>query len=69
MRHLIGDNNLNGLLNLNLIYEILWTGVSCLLISMLGKLSSFNWANNNGSLDLKMYGLFLRKDHLLRCWG
>ena len=41
-RHLICGNNLNWLLNLNLIYERLWTGVrSGLLISMLGKLSWF----------------------------
>ena len=42
IRHLICGNNLNWLLNLNLIYETLWTGVrSSLLISMLGKLSWF----------------------------
>ena len=42
IRHLICGNNLNWLLNLNLIYETLWTGVrSGLLISMLGKLSWF----------------------------
>ena len=42
IRHLICGNNLNWLLNLNLIYETLWTGVrSALLISMLGKLSWF----------------------------
>ena len=41
-RHLICGNNLNWLLNLNLIYETLWTGVrSGLLISMLGKLRWF----------------------------
>ena len=41
IRYLICDNNLNWLLNLNLIYETLWTGArSALLISMLGK---FNW--------------------------
>ena len=40
IRHLICDNNLNWLLNLNLIYETLWTGVrSGLLISIQGKLS------------------------------
>ena len=40
IRHLICGNNLNWLLNLNLIYETLWTGVRRgLLISMLGKLS------------------------------
>ena len=41
--HLIGGNNLNWLLNLNLIYKTLWTGVrSGLLISVLGKLSWFH---------------------------
>ena len=41
-RHLICDNNLNWLLNLNLIYETQWTEVrSGLLISMLGKLIWF----------------------------
>ena len=40
IRHLICDNNLNWLLNLNLIYETLWTGVrSGLLISMLRNFS------------------------------
>ena len=40
IRHLICSKNLNWLLNLNLIYDILWIGVrSGLLISMLGKLS------------------------------
>ena len=40
--HLICGNNLKWLLNLNLIYETLWTGVrSGLLISVLGKLSWF----------------------------
>ena len=43
IRHLICGNNLNWLLNLNLIYETLWTEVrSGLLISMLGKLSWFH---------------------------
>ena len=42
MGQLIGGNNLNWLLNLNLIYETRWTGVrSGLLISILGKLSWF----------------------------
>ena len=42
IRHLICGNNLNGLLNLNLIYETLWSGLgSGLLILMLGKLSWF----------------------------
>ena len=42
-RHLICGNNLNLLLNLNLIYETLWSGVrSGFLISILGKLGSFH---------------------------
>ena len=73
IRHLICGNNLNWLLNLNLIYETLWTGVrSGLLISMLGKLS---WFRLTGLITLvllmwKWMGLFLRKNHLLRLlWG
>ena len=43
VRHLIRSNNLNWLLNLNLIYETLWTGVrNDLLISLLQKLSHFH---------------------------
>ena len=43
IRHLTCGNNLNWLLNLNLIYESLWTGLrSGLFISMLGKLSWFH---------------------------
>ena len=42
IRHLICGNNLNWLLNLNLIYDKLWTGVrGGLLISMMEKLSWF----------------------------
>ena len=58
LKHLICGNNLNWLLNLNLIYKTLWTGVrSGLLISMLGKLKtqlvSFDRSNNTGSIDVK----------------
>ena len=43
MKHLICGKNLNWLLNLNLIYETLWTGVrSSLLISILGKVNWFH---------------------------
>ena len=43
IRHLIRGNNLNWLLNLNLIYKTLWTGVrNDLLISLLRKLSHFH---------------------------
>ena len=72
IRHLIFGNNLNWLLNLNLIYETRWTGVrSGLLISMLGKLS---WFRLTGLITMvllmwKWVGLFLRKNHPLRCWG
>ena len=49
-------SNYNWLLNLNLIYETLWTGVgSGLFISMLGKLS-FDQSNNTGAVDVKMDG-------------
>ena len=42
IRHLIYGSNWNWLLNLNFIYETLWTGaLSGLLIPMLGKLSWF----------------------------
>ena len=38
-----------------------WTGVrSGLLISVLGKLS-FDWSNNNGSIDVKMDGSVLEE--------
>ena len=72
IRHLISGNNLNWLLNLNLTYETLWTGVrSGLLISMLGKLS---WFHLTGLITMvlltwKWIGLFLRRNHLLRCLG
>ena len=60
------------LLNLNLIYETLWSlSVIRLLISVLEK---FNWLRltNLTTLVLLMWkwiGLFLRKNHLLGCWG
>ena len=71
IRHLICGNNLKWLMNLNLIYETLLIGArSDLLISVLGKL---NWFYLTGLLALvllmwKWMGLFLRKNHLLRCW-
>ena len=72
IRYLICGNNLNWLLNLNLIYETLWTGVrSGLLISMLGKLSWFRLTSLITMVLLmwKWMGLFLRKNRLLRCFG
>ena len=72
IRLLICGNNLNWLLNLNLIYETLWTGArSGLLISMLRKLNWFPLASLITLILLmwKWMGLFLRKNYLLRCWG
>ena len=64
IRHLICGNNLNGLLNLNLIYETLCTGAkNGLLISMMGKLSWFCLTGliTQVLLMWKWMGLFLRK--------
>ena len=72
IRHLICGNNLNWLLNLNLIYEALWTGASsCLLISMPEKLIWFHLTRliTLVLLTWKWMGLFLRKNHLLRCYS
>ena len=72
IRQLICGNNLNLLLNLNLIYETLWTGVSSgLLILVLWKLSWFRLTGLKTMVLLmwKQMGLFLRKNHLLSCWG
>ena len=69
---LICGDNLNWLLNLSLIYSILWSGArSGLLISMLRKLS---WFRLTGLITLfllmwERMDLFLRKTHPLRCWG
>ena len=59
-------------LNLNLIYDTLSTGEgSGLLVSMLEK---FSWFHLTGVMTLVLLmwewtGLFLRKNHLLKCWG
>ena len=72
IRHLICVNNMNRLLNLNLIYETLWTGLrSGLLSSILGKLSWFRLTSIMTMILLmwKWMGQFLRKNNPLRCWG
>ena len=72
IRHLICSNNYNWILNLNLINETLWTRVrSSLLISMLRKLNWFRLTSLTALVLLmwKWIGLFLRKNHILRCWG
>ena len=64
---LICGNNLSWLLNLNLIYEILWTRVkSGFLISMLGKLIRFHLTGliTMALLMQKWMDLFLRKNCL-----
>ena len=66
IRHLICGNNLNWLLNLNLNYETLWSGVrSGLMISMLVKFSLFRLTGliaMVGSIDVKMDGSVLEEN-------
>ena len=69
---MICGNNLNWLLNLNLIYETLWTGTGSGLLNLV--LEKLHWFRLTGQTTLvllmwKWNGLFLRKTHLLRCWG
>ena len=71
IRQLICGNKQNWILNLNLIYKTLWTGLGSSLISILEKL---NWFLLIGLTTLvllirKWMGLFLRKNHLFGCWG
>ena len=63
MRHLICGNNLNWLLKLNLIYKTLDWGEKCLVDFSAGKtrLVSFDWSDNNGSIDVKMDGSVLEE--------
>ena len=57
IRHLICGNNENWLLNLNLIYETLWTGAgNGWLISMLEKLIAFDQTNNSGAIGIELDG-------------
>ena len=69
IRHLICGNNLNWLLNLNLIYETLWTGIrsglfqfqNCRFQCWENLLVSVDRSSNNGSVDVKMYGSVLEE--------
>ena len=64
IRHLIIGRNQNWLLNLNLIYETLWTGAgSGLLISMLEKteLVSIDWSRNTCAIVVKIDGSVFEK--------
>ena len=58
---LIYDSNLNWPLNLNLIYETLWTGVKSDFSAGKTQLVSFYWSNNTYSIDLKMDVFFLEE--------
>ena len=42
-------------------------GMKCLVNSWKTQLVLSDWSN--GSIDAKWMGLFLGKNHLLRCWG
>ena len=47
---------LSCLLNFSLIYKTLWTGAgSGMLIVMFKKLISFDWSNNTGAINVKIY--------------
>ena len=63
IRQLICGSNLNWPLNLNLIYETLDWGKKWLVDFNAGKtlLVSFDWSNNNGSIDVKMDGSVLEE--------
>ena len=72
IRHLIYGNNKRWLLNLNLVYEILWTEAeSGLLISILENHNLFHLSCSMtlGSIDVKMDGSALEKKSSLICWG
>ena len=69
--YLICGNNWYWLLNLNLIYKMLWNGIgSGVLISMLQKLDWFCLTSLITLVLLmwKWMGLFLRKNNLFRWW-
>ena len=56
---------------MNLIYETLWAGRKWLVDLNAGKaqLVLFDWSITLVLLIWKCVGLFLWKNHLLRCWG
>ena len=69
---LICGNNLNWLLNLNLIYERLWTGSKKWLVDFnAGKtqLVSFDRSNSNGSIDVKMGWFILEEKSSFKMLG
>ena len=71
IRHLICDNSLNWLLNLNLIYETLDWDKKWLVDFNAGKtqLVSFDPSNNNGSIDVKMDGSVIEEKSSFKMLG
>ena len=55
---------------MNLIYETLDLVRKWLADFNAGKFQvvSFDWSNNSVAVDVKIMGLFLRKNYLLICW-
>ena len=73
IRHLICGNNCFWLLNLNLIYETLWTGIESGLLISMEKLEKLNWFHLTrlitGAIDMKMDGSFLEKKSSFKMLG
>ena len=71
IRYLICGNNLKWLLNLNLIYETLDWGKKWLVDFNTGKtqLVSFDWSDNNGSVDVKMHGSVVEEKSSFKMMG
>ena len=68
INHLICENILNWLLNLNLIYETLWTEArKALLISILS--ISFDQYNNTSAIDVKTDGCVLEEKSSFKMLG
>ena len=65
------DTILDWLLNLNLIYKTLDLGNKWLVEFIAGKtqLVSFDWFNNNGSIDVKMDGSVLEEKSSFKMLG
>ena len=71
IKHLICGNNLNWLLNLNLTYQTLDWGKKWLVDFNARKtqLVSFDWSNNNGSIDMKIDGSVLKEKSCFKILG
>ena len=71
IRHLICGSNLNWFLNLNLIYKTLDWSKKWLVVFNAGKtqLVSFDWSNDNGSVELKMDGSVLEEKSSFKIQG